>query len=122
SASPRRGESCERPIDNRPQAASLPYIGRSPWGTHERETGRGIAMRPSLIALAALCASSILNAQVAGAISGYVRDATGASVPGARITAVLVGQQLTRTTVADGTGFYNLLAMPPGVYDVTAES
>src|SRR5258708_23032898 len=79
-------------------------------------------MRPSLIALAALCASSILNAQVAGAISGYVRDATGASVPGAKITALLVGQQLTRTTVADGTGFYNLLAMPPGLYDVTAES
>src|SRR5262249_58263228 len=32
------------------------------------------------------------------------------------------GQQVTGSTVADGTGFYNLLAMPPGVYDITTES
>jgi hypothetical protein len=63
-----------------------------------------------------------LNAQVAGTISGYVRDASGASVPHAAITAVSTGQQLTRATVADGTGFYNLLAMPPGVYDISAEN
>jgi len=42
--------------------------------------------------------------------------------PAPKITALLVGQHLTRTTVADGTGFYNLLAMPPGVYDISAES
>src|SRR3954451_22685908 len=78
-------------------------------------------MRPRWIALAAWCAASIMNAQVAGTISGYVRDATGASVPGATITAIQVGQQLTRSAVADGTGFYQLLAMPPGVYDLTTE-
>ena len=72
-----------------------------------------------LVFLAAF--GSALYAQVAGTISGYVRDATGASVPGATITAVLVGQQLTRGAVSDGTGFYNLLAMPPGVYDLTTE-
>src|SRR5712691_11628490 len=70
----------------------------------------------------AFCLASVLNAQVAGTISGYVRDASGASAPGATITAVLIGQKLTRSTVADSTGFYNLLAMPPGVYDITAES
>src|SRR2546425_6419869 len=78
-------------------------------------------MRPGSIAVAVLCAMSVLKAQVAGTISGYVRDATGASVPGATITAVLTGQQLTRAAVADNTGFYNLLAMPPGDYDITVE-
>jgi len=63
-----------------------------------------------------------MNAQVAGTISGYVRDASGASAPGAKVTAILTGQQLTRAAVADSTGFYNLLAMPPGIYDVTVEN
>ena len=60
-----------------------------------------------------------LQAQVAGTISGFVKDQTGAVVPGATITAVLTGQQLTRAVVSDSTGFYNLLSMQPGVYEVT---
>jgi hypothetical protein len=63
-----------------------------------------------------------LHGQVAGSISGYVRDSSGAVVPRATIRAVSTGQQLVRTTNSDQTGFYNLLAMPPGVYDITAES
>ena len=63
-----------------------------------------------------------LNAQVAGTMSGYVRDQTGAAVPGATITAVSIEQQLTRTALSDNTGFYNLLAMPPGTYEVSARA
>jgi hypothetical protein len=33
-----------------------------------------------------------------------------------------VEQQLTRTAETDETGYYNLLAMPPGVYEVSVES
>ncbi len=62
--------------------------------------------------------ASVLTAQVAGTISGFVRDATGAAVAGAGVTAVLTGQQLTRSVVTDGTGFFNLLAMQPGVYEI----
>jgi len=75
-----------------------------------------------VVVAAGLYLAWVANAQVAGTISGYVRDATGASAPGAKVTAVLTGQQLTRTAVADSTGFYNLLAMPPGVYDITVEN
>src|SRR5438046_409521 len=60
-----------------------------------------------------------LNAQVAGTISGFVKDPTGAIVPGASITAVLTGQQLTRTAVADPTGFYSMLSMQPGAYEIS---
>ncbi|MGH8248454.1 MAG: carboxypeptidase-like regulatory domain-containing protein, partial [Gammaproteobacteria bacterium] len=63
-----------------------------------------------------------LNAQVAGTISGFVRDPSGAAVPGAVVTAVSGEQQLTRTALSDDTGFYNLLAMPPGTYQISAES
>ena len=61
------------------------------------------------------------EAQVAGTISGYVRDDSGAVVPGADVKATMVGQQLTRSTVTDETGFFNFLAMPRGVYEITAQ-
>ena len=61
------------------------------------------------------------DAQVAGTISGYVRDDSGAVIPGADVRATMVGQQLTRSAVTDETGFYNLLAMPRGNYEITAQ-
>ncbi|MBI3282399.1 MAG: carboxypeptidase regulatory-like domain-containing protein [Acidobacteria bacterium] len=63
-----------------------------------------------------------LDAQVAGRVSGYVRDASGALIAGASVRAVSTEQQLTRTVQSDDTGFFNLLAMPPGVYDITVEN
>ena len=54
--------------------------------------------------LAAFSLSPIVSAQVAGNISGFVRDPTGAAVPNADITAVLTGQQLARSTKSDSTG------------------
>ncbi|MEK7405916.1 MAG: carboxypeptidase-like regulatory domain-containing protein [Acidobacteriota bacterium] len=65
---------------------------------------------------------SSASAQVAGRISGYVRDPTGASIARASVTAVSTEQQLSRSATTDDTGYYNLLAMPPGVYDITFES
>jgi len=78
----------------------------------------GSLFSQSIIFFAAFCSASILDAQVAGTISGFVKDPSGAIVPGANITAVLTGQQLTRTAQADSTGFYNMLSMPPGVYEI----
>jgi hypothetical protein len=71
--------------------------------------------------LAAAGLSSDANAQVAGTISGYVRDESGAVVPGADVRATMIGQQVTRSTVTDETGFFNLLAMPRGNYEITAQ-
>ena len=62
-----------------------------------------------------------IEAQVAGTISGYVRDESGAVIPGADVKATMIGQQLTRSAVTDETGFFNLLAMPRGNYEITAQ-
>src|SRR6202045_2543603 len=62
-----------------------------------------------------------IHAQVAGRISGYVRDPSGAIIAHATVKAVTVEQQLSRTTETDNTGFYDLLAMPPGTYAITVE-
>ncbi len=73
-------------------------------------------------AVTGLLLAPALHAQVAGSISGYVRDPTGAAVPGASITIISTEQTLTRTTVSDPTGFYNLLAVPSGRYDVNTQA
>jgi hypothetical protein len=73
------------------------------------------------VLFAALSFSIDVDAQVAGTISGYVRDESGAVIPGADLKATMVGQQLTRSVVSDETGFFNFLAMPRGNYEITAQ-
>jgi hypothetical protein len=74
------------------------------------------------LAVCLLWACSTLDAQVAGRINGYVKDPSGANVAHATVKAISVEQQLTRTAETDETGYYNLLSMPPGVYEVSVES
>src|SRR5260370_4310235 len=66
--------------------------------------------------------SCALHAQVAGRISGFVRDPSNAVVAGATVTAVSAEQQFRRSTTSDQTGFYNLLAMPPRGYEISVEN
>src|SRR4051812_8884111 len=80
-------------------------------------------MQRTLFVTALLFGTALaMHAQVSGRISGFVRDPSGANIAGASVTAVSDEQQLTRTVQSDTTGFFNLLAMPPGVYTVTVES
>jgi hypothetical protein len=72
-----------------------------------------------LLVVMACVFTCVLHAQVAGTISGFVRDQSGAVVANANVQAVLTGQQLTRSTVTDTTGFFNLLAMQPGDYEIS---
>src|SRR5262245_31952071 len=74
-----------------------------------------------LILLAAVGMPIHVEAQVAGTISGFVRDESGAVIPGAVVRATMVGQQVTRSAVTDETGYFNLLAMPRGNYEITAQ-
>ena len=60
-------------------------------------------------------------AQVAGTISGFINDASGAPVPAAKVTALLVEQQLQRTAETNAEGFYTLNALPPGTFTINAE-
>jgi hypothetical protein len=56
-----------------------------------------------------------------GTILGDVRDAAGASVPGARVTIRNVDTGVERNTVSDETGFYLITELPIGNYSVTVE-
>ena len=55
------------------------------------------------------------------AISGTVRDATGAIVPGVSVTATNVDTNISRSAVTDAQGFYRIPALEPGTYNVKTE-
>jgi hypothetical protein len=55
-------------------------------------------------------------------ISGFVRDASGAVVPGAKVLLDIPSKALKRTTSTDNTGFYVLPDLPGGTYQLTVEA
>jgi Carboxypeptidase regulatory-like domain/TonB dependent receptor len=56
-----------------------------------------------------------------GSIRGYVRDATGAVLPDTTITAAGPAAPTPLTVVSDKDGYYRLLELPPGEYELTAD-
>ena len=68
-----------------------------------------------------LAAGMPLAAQSTGTINGIVTDATGALVPAATVTATLVDQQVRRSVVTSGDGYYSFSALPPGRYSIAVE-
>ncbi len=76
-----------------------------------------------LLALAGTLAfPAFSTAQITrGAISGTVRDATGALVPGAAVTVTNMDTNISRSVVTDALGFYRVPALEPGRYAVKVE-
>ncbi len=59
-------------------------------------------------------------AQVSAALSGRITDQAGAGLPGATVTAKDTDMGISRETVTDAAGRYELPALPIGRYEVTA--
>lgn len=72
-------------------------------------------------ALLLLLAVPLHAQRVTGQISGTVKDGSGAVLPG--VTVSLTGENVagTRTTISNASGFYRLLNLPPGSYDLGYE-
>ena len=73
----------------------------------------------SLLSLLLLFSAPVM-AQVSAAISGRVTDQTGAAVSGATVTAKDTDMGISRVTVTDAAGRYELPALPLGPYEVEA--
>jgi hypothetical protein len=78
--------------------------------------------RAATLLVASAFMACALHAQVTSRISGYVKDSSGAVIPSATVTAVSVEQKLTRTANSDSTGYYELVAIPAGSYDINVEA
>ena len=61
-------------------------------------------------------------AQIAseGSIRGFIKDEQGAALPGVSLTATTPQSSTPFTAVSDSQGFYRLVNLPPGTYDVVA--
>src|SRR5665213_449046 len=57
-----------------------------------------------------------------GSIGGFVRDKSGAAIPGASVTIRNEGTEEAHTVSADGQGHYAVTNLPPATYSVTAEA
>jgi hypothetical protein len=77
----------------------------------------------SLVPLVFLCCIvSVSHAQTFGDISGEIKDATGAVIPGATVTVINIEQNTSRNTVTNEAGLYRFSSLIPGNYNVRVES
>src|SRR5437763_1684195 len=77
--------------------------------------------RLMLFALSSFFVTSVLHAQVTTAtLLGTVKDATGAAVPNAAVTAKNLSTGLTRSVAAGSDGNYVISNLPASHYSVTA--
>jgi hypothetical protein len=77
-----------------------------------------------LVALLVMLTASAMcfGQETTGAIAGTVKDATGAAIPGAKVTVATPTLVGTKTFVTDGKGSYHFENLPPGAYTVTVEA
>src|SRR5437879_5291251 len=78
-------------------------------------------MRVLALVLAFLLCSCPIWAQAGteGSILGIVKDSSGAVLPNANIVVANLETGLSKTATTDGNGFFQVLALPRGVYSVT---
>ncbi len=69
---------------------------------------------------ASICAIPALAQDVTGSIAGVVKDASGAVVPNATITATNTGTNSTYSGTSDAEGAYSIRLLPVGVYNLSA--
>jgi Carboxypeptidase regulatory-like domain len=69
-----------------------------------------------------LCLAGVARAGDGGSISGTVTDPTGAVIPVATVTATNTDTGVGQTVATDDKGFYSLLDLPIGHYDLGVES
>jgi hypothetical protein len=102
---------------------SLPTFGNSP--TPDQSGVRGAKNRSALFCrVALLCALTAVCAvaQDSGRISGVVQDASGAVIPGAKITAQEAQTGLARTAESNEAGRYVFPVLRPAEYVIRAEA
>src|SRR5215216_4894104 len=79
---------------------------------------------PSLLLILLLSAHVAFGQAQSNAadMQGTVRDSTGAVVPNATVTARNPGTNFSRSVTTNDEGFYRIINVPPGDYEVTVES
>jgi hypothetical protein len=72
--------------------------------------------------LATLLLPNVARADVTGAILGTVHDRSNAVIIGARVVATNVETNFSKAATTGSDGQYHILALPAGIYRITAEA
>lgn len=80
------------------------------------------APRLSTLAALILVFSGLVFAFAGGSLSGTIKDATGAAIPGVKLTLVNVALKTDYKAASDAQGFYSFPVLPVGHYDLTMEA
>ncbi len=78
-------------------------------------------LRVALGLLSVLLCALTASAQFRAGIQGTIKDITGGVIPGATVTVVSKETSRTWTVTTNDSGFYRVVGLPPGAYDVIAE-
>src|SRR5579859_3906396 len=79
------------------------------------------AFSPWMLPLLLLLFSAVAFAQTTAKILGTVSDTTGAAIPDAKVTIKSPALAIERTTQTNETGSYEVVALPPGTYNIQVE-
>lgn len=74
------------------------------------------------VALFLMVALPALSQMTSGGIAGVVKDASGAVIPGAKVTATNEATNVSTTVNANGSGEYLIQNLLPGTYDLKTEA
>src|SRR6266849_1631521 len=119
------GQRCKLPDKQMVQSGERASENRQPriGGINMRKMqslGLGLVFM-ALVAL--LCSANAARGQdVTATITGTVTDQSGAPIIGANVTAKDADRGTVHTTQTNGSGVYNVLRIPVGVYDVKVEA
>src|ERR1044072_2085457 len=83
------------------------------------------SLRILLIAIATVSCFTIAMSQAqsdAADLQGTVRDSSGAVVANATVTARNTGTNVTRNATTNDEGFYKMVNLKPGAYEITVEA
>jgi len=86
--------------------------------------GRTLSALPGLVVAGIIGLIALGNGLVfaqSSALTGSVKDMSGAALPGAAVTVKHIDTGQTRTAQADANGSFSVQALPVGQYEVTAE-
>lgn len=105
-------------------ASPLPLKSEQPASAAGSWFCRKTIQLASLVVMTLLCVVSAMAQSQANAadLNGYVRDPQGAVVVGANVTARNPATNFSRSVTTNEEGYYQILAVPPGEYEISVEA
>src|SRR3954464_12124718 len=72
--------------------------------------------------MAVLAQGAFAQSSTTGSIAGFVKDPSGAAIPGATVTVTSPNMIRPQTAVSREDGSYQILNLPPGTYMITVDA